>query len=171
MHEMQFVPWRQIASWRCTTCGNCCKDYSVVLNFPEWINIAQRFGAQYTVTGLDKLLLKRGYDGSCVFLCRFAGTYLCSLQSMKPEACKIWPFKILSEPKYGEAKDAAFDYAGKHLFVYADANCAGLRYGAPSREFTSVTLKEFADIALGICRTQRSSTRNGAIGVPRRFSF
>jgi Fe-S-cluster containining protein len=169
MGGMRFVPWRQISSWRCTACGNCCRDYSVVLNFPEWMRIVQTFGAQSTVTGFDKLFLKRASDGTCVFLCRFAGTYLCSLQNMKPEACKIWPFKVLAEPKFGEAKDAAFDFAGKKLYVYADANCAGLHYGAPSWDFASVTLPEFAAIALGACGAQRSSTRDSSFSLGRRF--
>jgi hypothetical protein len=133
------------------------------------MRIAQTFGAQSTVTGSDKLFLKRATDGSCVFLCRFAGTYLCSLQNMKPEACKIWPFKILSEPTYGEEKDATFDFMDRRLYIYADANCAGLRYGAPSWEFASVTLREFAAIALGACSAQRSSTRNASFDFSRRF--
>jgi hypothetical protein len=48
---------------------------------------------------------------------------------MKPEACKLWPFKVLSEPKYGEPNQAAFDYMGNKLYVYADTMCSGLRYG------------------------------------------
>jgi Fe-S-cluster containining protein len=166
---MRFVPWRQIASWRCTACGNCCKDYNVVLNFPEWLRIMQTFGAQSTVAGGERLFLKRAADGTCVFLCKLEGTYLCSLQNMKPEACKIWPFKILAEPKYDEAKDAAFNFAGRQLYVYADSNCAGLRYGTPSWDFASVTLREFAAIAMGACRAQKNSTRNASFDLDRRF--
>jgi Fe-S-cluster containining protein len=75
------------------------------------------------------LFLKRLEDGSCSFLCNFAGNYLCGLQDMKPNACKIWPFKVLADPKYGEPTQAAFDFKGEELFIYADSNCGGLRYG------------------------------------------
>jgi len=159
MLTCQFVPWRHISTWRCTSCGNCCKDYSVVLNFPEWLQITQTFGAQTTTASINNLFLKRVDDGSCTFLCKFRGSYLCGLQSMKPKACKIWPFKILGEPKYGDPDHAVFNFAGKNLYIYADTNCHGLRYGNPTWEFSMVTLKEFAGIALGVYNSQRSSTR------------
>ncbi len=160
MPPPQFVPWRKISQWRCASCGRCCKDYSVVLNFPEWLAIAHYFGVQTTVSGTDKLFLKRLDDGSCSFLCNFAGNYLCSLQHMKPNACKIWPFKVLADPKYGEPKQAAFNFAGKKLYIYADSNCGGLRYGDPTWEFSTMTLREFVGIALGFCKWQRNSTRH-----------
>jgi Fe-S-cluster containining protein len=157
----RFVPWRQIASWHCSSCGCCCKDYSVVLSFPEWLRISNTFGSEATAIGFDKLFIKRTIDGSCAFLCRLStGDHFCRLQSMKPNACKIWPFKILVEPKYGEPRQAVFDYLGKRLYVYADSNCNGLKYGSPSWEFSKSTLKEFASIALGACPSQRESTRN-----------
>ncbi|MCX8150959.1 MAG: YkgJ family cysteine cluster protein [Candidatus Bathyarchaeota archaeon] len=167
---LNFVPWRHIAKWQCIGCGNCCKLYSVVLNFPEWLKISQIFGAEKTVVGLNKLFIKRVDDGSCVFLCNLAGNYFCGLQNMKPVACKLWPFKILSEPKYGNPNQALFNYRGKKLFIYADTMCQGLRYGPPSWEFTSLVLQEFADLALGNCRVQRNTTRTLSNGV-RRFNF
>ena len=162
MPQPQFIPWRQISSWRCLSCGRCCKDYGVVLNFLEWLTISQNFGAQTTVKGIDNLFLKRQDDGSCTFLCHFAGDYLCALQNLKPNACKIWPFKVLAEPKYGQPKEAAFNFAGKTLFLYADGNCSGLRYGNPTWEFSTMTLREFAGIAVGVYKQQRSSTRRSA---------
>jgi Fe-S-cluster containining protein len=169
MPHLQFVPWRQIASWRCTACGDCCKDYSVVLNFTEWLTIAQIFGAENVVRGLDKIFLRRLVDGRCAFLCQLVGTSLCGLQNMKPDACKLWPFKVLTEPRYGEPNQAVFNYAGKKLYVYADSNCAGLRYGDPAWDFSAVTLKEFADIALGNCKMQKNSTRSANGYYARRF--
>ncbi|MGF3522332.1 MAG: hypothetical protein ACQXXJ_04455, partial [Candidatus Bathyarchaeia archaeon] len=128
------------------------------------------FGAEKTVIGLNKFFIKRIGDGSCAFLCNLAGTYLCGLQNMKPVACKLWPFKILAEPKYGNPNQAAFNHRGKKLFIYADTMCQGLRYGAPCWEFTSLVLPEFADLALGNCRTQRNTTRAASIRA-RRFNM
>jgi Fe-S-cluster containining protein len=158
---MQFVPWQNIADWRCKGCGYCCKLYMVVINFPEWLNIVKLYGVDTTVTGLDKLYIKRCSDGSCSFLCNKSNRYFCALQNTKPEACKIWPFKILSEPKYGEEKQAAFDYRGTRLYIYADSMCSGLRYGSPSWEFRYTTLKEFAELALGLRNVQYKTTRSG----------
>jgi len=92
--------------------------------------------------------------------CRFANTYFCGLQHMKPGACKLWPFKVLSEPKYGQANQALFNYDGRRLFIYADAMCSGLRYGSPTWEFTFATLKEFVELALGTRQTQCKTTSN-----------
>ena len=158
MSIMRFVPWQNIADWKCIACGYCCKLYSVVLGFPEWLSIVKTFGVEKTVAGLDKLYIKRADDGSCAFLCRFANTYYCGLQNMKPDACKLWPFKVLSEPKYGQAREAAFNYGGRQLFIYADTMCSGLRYGSPKWEFNYQTLREFAELALGTRQTQSKTT-------------
>ncbi|MCW4045690.1 MAG: YkgJ family cysteine cluster protein [Candidatus Bathyarchaeota archaeon] len=161
---MQFVPWQNISDWNCTACGYCCKLYSVVLNFPEWLRLVKTFGAETTVAGLNRFYIKRADDGACTFLCHFGGSYLCGLQHMKPVACKLWPFKILSEPKYGHASRAQFNYRSRTLFVYADSMCSGLRYGAPTWEFTFSTLREFADIALGMRQAQCKTTSNLSSG-------
>ena len=169
---MQFVPWQNIADWKCTTCGYCCKLYSVVLNFPEWLRLVKTFGAATTVAGLDKFYIKRADDGCCTFLCRFGGTYSCGLQQMKPAACKLWPFKVLSEPKYGQAKQALLNYHGMQLYVYADAMCSGLRYGTPTWEFNSSTLREFVALALGARQVQCKTTSDlGSIWRPQALRF
>ncbi len=157
--RMQFVPWQNVSDWRCRACGYCCKLYSVVLGFPEWLRLAKTFGTETTVTGLDHFYIKRASDGSCAFLCNNSQNYYCGLQTMKPEACKIWPFKVLAEPKYGEPNQAAFDYMGQRLYVYADTMCSGLRYGTPTWDFRYTTVKEFAEIALGLRQVQYKSTR------------
>jgi Fe-S-cluster containining protein len=156
--RMEFIPWRHIADWRCTACGYCCKLYSVVLGFPEWLRIVKTFGAEATVADLSRFYIKRVSDGSCSFLCHFANTYCCGLQQMKPDACKLWPFKVLAEPKYGQANQALFHYGGRELFIYADAMCSGLRYGSPTWEFNFLTLREFVDLALGTRHVQRKTT-------------
>jgi len=172
--RIPFVPWQCIADWKCTTCGYCCKLYSVVLNFPEWLHIVKTCGVEKTVAGLDRLYIKRADDGSCAFLCRFANTYFCGLQHMKPRACKLWPFKVLTEPKYGQASQALFDYGGKRLFIYADSMCSGLRYGTPTWEFNFVTLREFVELAVGTREVQCKTTSNlsfGSFHQPQWYRF
>ena len=155
---MQFVPWQNVADWHCKACGYCCKLYSVVLGFPEWLNIAKSFGVDTTVAGLDRFYIKRATDGSCAFLCNSASNYFCGLQQMKPEACKIWPFKVTAEPKYGEEDLAVFEYKGHQVYVYVDNMCNGVRYGKPTWEFQNQTIKEFVEIALGTREFQHHAT-------------
>ncbi len=166
---MQFVPWRYISDWHCISCGSCCQLYSVVINFHEWLKIVKNFGVEKTASGLDKLYIKRDSDGSCAFLLGFSDCYTCGLQYMKPKACKLWPFKILTSPRFGCAEEAAYEYGENRLFIYLDSMCNGIRYGEPTWEFGKYTVREFAEIALGIRDNQLRTT---AKMFPRQdFSF
>ena len=152
------VPWRYIESWNCSACGMCCKGFDVVLDFPEWINIVKAYGVDYTQPGISRFLLKRKTDGTCAFLHNNYGCWLCSLQHMKPMACKLWPFKVLDKPMWGRPNEAQYGYNGMRLYVYADPSCVGLRWGNPNPEFTNTVLPEFVDLALGQRRKQQYST-------------
>jgi uncharacterized protein len=156
---MQFVPWQNIADWHCKACGYCCKLYDVVINFNEWISIAQTFGVENTVAGGERFFIKRDNGGSCAFLCKEANNYCCRLQNQKPEACKIWPFKVLREPKYGQPNQAAYPYGRLNLYVYVDTMCSGLRYGEPTWEFRHKKVREFTELALGFRQIQCDTTR------------
>jgi hypothetical protein len=61
------------------------------------------------------------------------------------------------------------------LFVYADSTCSGLRYGRPTWEFATYTVKEFVEIALGIRSQQLKSTADLRLFQPyvqtKRFGF
>lgn len=157
---MQFIPWQYIFDWKCNTCGQCCKAYSVVLNFPEWLNIVKNYGVDKTASDLSKLFIKRRSDGSCIFLQDLSNVHLCRLQYMKPQACKLWPFKILGKPDFGHANEALYHYGGNKLFIYVDSSCSGVRYGRPSWEFVNQTLREFIEIALELRRQQFKTTAN-----------
>jgi Fe-S-cluster containining protein len=162
---MQFVPWKYVSNWRCIACGDCCKLYSVVINLHEWLRIIKTYGVEQTTSGLDKLFIKRRPDGSCTFLDNSWGTYTCGIQHMKPRACQIWPFKISMRPEYGYPNEAEYTRMGKSLFVYVDPMCNGIKYGTPTYEFTNSTLKEFAEIYLGILARQYKTT--GSISWPK----
>ncbi|MGD8565441.1 MAG: YkgJ family cysteine cluster protein [Candidatus Bathyarchaeota archaeon] len=161
---MQFIPWQFISDWRCQACGRCCKAYNVVVSFPEWLNIVKNFGIERTFSTLNRLFLKKEVDGSCTFLYRFLNTNFCSIQHSKPKACKLWPFKILKDPRYGYANQAFYQYGRDRLYVYADSNCYGLAYGVPGENFKKGTLKEFIEIALGNRRNQHETT--GKFRIP-----
>ena len=158
VHGMQFIPWQNVSDWHCKACGYCCKLYSVVLGFPEWLRLTRTFGQEAAVSDLSRFYIKRHSDGTCAFLGCNSLKYYCGLQGMKPEACKIWPFKVTAEPKYGEEKLAAFDYNGHRLYVYVDNMCNGVRYGKPTWEFQNQTVREFVELALGTRELQHHAT-------------
>lgn len=156
---MAFVPWRYVNVWYCNGCGLCCKEFEVVLTFKEWLNITKIYGAGATKAGLNKLYINKRADGSCVFLYPSPdGKWLCGLQHTKPLACKLWPFKILTKPKYGHDSEALFEYLGQKFYVYVDPFCTGIRWGEPSPLLTYKIIPEFVEIALGLRQNQLYST-------------
>ena len=159
---MEFVPWRNVADWRCKGCGYCCKLYSVVLHYPEYITLTKKFGSETTLAGFNRFFIRRHSDGTCAFLCSSNLNCYCVLQKMKPDACKIWPFKVLAQPRYGEAKQAEYHFGDQTLYVYVDTMCSGLRYGEPTWEFKNATIKEFSELALGLRDVQYKTTRSEA---------
>lgn len=156
--DMPIVPWSLVKSWHCNTCGICCRHYDVVLKFPEWLNIVKNFGVEYTAPSVNTFSLKKRTDGSCVFLYKAPYAAFCSLQHAKPQACKLWPFKVLRKPNFGKPNEAAYHYGNRRLFVYVDSACVGLRFGVPTREFTYSVIPEFIEIAFGMRRKQFKST-------------
>jgi len=77
---------------------------------------------------------------------------------MKPLACKIWPFKIFLDPKFGSPNEALYRYRDRNFFVYVDPACTGLSWGKPTPEFKYKKLPEFIDVAMGILKKQLYST-------------
>ena len=151
-------PWRFVDSWRCIACGICCRAYQVVLGFNEWVDIIRKYGVGVTQPSVSRFYLGKKGDGTCFFLTKFYDSWLCGLQNMKPKACKLWPFKILSRPKFGRPREALYRYRDRNFFVYVDSACAGLSWGKPTQEFTYRTLSEFIEIALGLLEKQFRST-------------
>jgi Fe-S-cluster containining protein len=152
------IPWRYVGSWNCVACGMCCKGYRVVLGFNEWVGIIRKYGVGVTQPGLSRFYLGKKGDGTCIFLTKLYDTWLCGLQDMKPKACKLWPFKILSRPEFGRPNEASYKYKDRNFFVYVDPACTGIWWGKPTQEFAYRTMPELIEIALGLREKQYYST-------------
>lgn len=152
------IPWRYVGSWNCVACGMCCKGYQVVLGFNEWVDIIRKYGVGVTQPSVSKFYLGKKDDGTCIFLTKLYDTWLCGLQDMKPKACKLWPFKVLSRPRFGRPSEAGYKYRDRDFFVYADPACVGIRWGKPTQGFTYKIVPELVEIALGLCEKQFYST-------------
>jgi len=155
---MNPVPWSHVNSWHCSCCGLCCKDFEVVLQFDEWLNLIRKYGVGVTKTGLNRFFLGKKDDGTCMFLYNSFGRWFCGLQNTKPMACRLWPIKVVNRPKYGFANEAAFNYNGRQLFVYIDPSCPEISFGRPSQRMTYHVIPEFIEIALGSREKQMYST-------------
>jgi len=77
---------------------------------------------------------------------------------MKPLACKLWPFKILDQPKYGKSHEAVYNYKGRRFYIYIDPLCPEIRWGKPSPQMAQQVIPEFLEIALGWREKQVYST-------------
>ena len=152
------TPWSYVHSWRCTGCGICCREFEVVLKLDEWLNLIRTYGVGVTKAGLNKFYLEKSSDGSCIFLRMFNGVHFCGLQNMKPASCKLWPFKILDQPRYGKSQQALYDYRGRRFYIYIDPLCPEIRWGKPPLKMVDNVIPEFIDIALGLRDKQFYST-------------
>lgn len=155
---MRPLPWRYVEDWSCTNCGLCCRGYNVVLNFHEWLNIIKTYGIGAAASSLNRFYIGRKADGSCIFLGKISDKYYCTLQSMKPRACKLWPFKITSKPRFGRGDAARYYYGNKEIYIYIDPFCRGIRWGTPGIRLMYKILPEFVEIALGLREKQVYTT-------------
>ena len=154
---MKLIPWSQVESWRCIGCGDCCK-LTVQVTTKEWLDLTRLYGPELVEQSISGFYMRKTIDDRCPFLCRFSDRWICGLQPMKPLACKIWPFKICDNPRYGKPDEAYLKYKSEEFYVYAFPQCPGISYGKPSEQFVSRTLPEFIEIRLGLRRKQFYST-------------
>lgn len=108
--------------------------------------------------GLGKVYLKHGFENRCVFQRPSHGRWVCSLQSVKPLACKLFPFRIHSKPVYRRGDASAYVYRGRTFHVYLDPNCEGIVVGKPSGRFRTKVLPEVIQIGMGQRYKQRYTT-------------
>lgn len=150
------IPWKNIRFWTCIRCGECCK-LSVQLSTREWLNLTRRYGYAITEQGIEGFFLRKTIDDRCPFLFKSPIGWLCGLQQTKPLSCKLWPFRVLTEPKYGKSDEACFNYRNR-FYVYIMPNCPGISWGRPIGRFINKTLPELIDIRIGLQKKQYFST-------------
>ncbi len=158
MGDRGLIPWSQVNSWSCVACGNCCLGYRVPLKADEYARVAHIYGHEVVEFGLGKVYLKHGYGDRCIFQRPSQGRWVCSLQAMKPLACKLFPFRVQSKPVYQRGDGSAYNYQGNTFHVYMDPACDGIRVGKPSPRFLHQVLPEVIQIGMGQRYKQRYTT-------------
>lgn len=131
------VPWRQVASWRCSACGKCCNEYAVRLSFYEYLKLKPT-GFVYERNG-------KFYIRKIGNKCPFQLGNICSIQKIKPVACKLFPFFI--ERKKGK-EEALYEYKNEEFYVYLDTYCKNVKLGKAKKEIEEM-VKEAIKIYLG----------------------
>lgn len=154
---MKPLPWRRIKFWTCIRCGECCA-LTVQLTMREWLDLTKMYGYSIADQDIGGFFLRKTIDKECPFLSSIRAGSICGLQNTKPLACKIWPFRILAEPKYGEDSEALFKYRNERFYVYVIPNCPGITWGTPTENFFKKILPELIGIRLGFFERQHFTT-------------
>lgn len=163
-HEQ--IPWSEVHSWACKACGKCCLGYRVPLKADEYIRIAKTYGYDVIEFGVGKVYLKHGHGNQCVFLRPSQGRWVCSLQSVKPLACKLFPFRIHSKPAYKRGDMSAYHHLGRTFHVYLDLDCLGIVVGKPSERFRKHVMPEVIQLGMGQMYKQKYTTSKYISWIP-----
>ena len=124
----------------------------------EWLELTRMYGYAIAEGNIGGFYLRKTIYEKCPFLLSGPAGFTCGLQNKKPLACKLWPFRVLSKPKYGCAEEAAFNYLQKKFYIYTIPNCPGIKWGRPVKWFVDKTLPELVGLRFGLQQQQRFST-------------
>jgi Fe-S-cluster containining protein len=158
MGDKRLIPWREVNTWSCSACGNCCQGYRVPLKMDEFVKVNSIYGQNVLEYGMGKVYLKMVADRRCVFQHPLMGRWICTIQGMKPTACKLFPFQIHHKPVYSKGDNSWFRYGDKTLFIYLDPDCEGITSGQPSERFAKQILPEIVSSGLGLAIKQKYTT-------------
>lgn len=83
------------AFFECTQCGDCCKGFGgTYLTDDEMNSISSNLGIsvselkeKYCAPSGSRFVLGQGSDGFCIFFEKN-----CTIHSVKPRMCRLWPF-------------------------------------------------------------------------------
>ncbi len=161
MRNKWLIPWRHVKYWLCLGCGKCCRHYWVPINSGE-LPFLLKYYSNYLEVRKGKIYLKRRVDGSCVFL----KNNLCTIQGVKPVACKTFPFYVQTSPlKKYKPEEAIFTFNSKKYFVYVDSSCEGLGLGFPVEK----VIKEAIEILRGEKSQQFLTKSHYTLLKPKRY--
>lgn len=155
---MKLIPWRKVEDWVCLACGICCKEFRVPLSMHEATKLAMIFGHGCLEVNWRGYYLKKTLDRRCMFQVNLGGKLTCGIQEIKPLACKLWPFTVLREPRYGARNEALYEFKGQGFYVYLNPYCRGIIYGRPSERFERKVIQEFIELSIGLRVKQELST-------------
>jgi Fe-S-cluster containining protein len=158
MGDKTLIPWREVASWQCRACGNCCIGYRVPLRMDEFVKVGSACGQGVFEYGTGKVYLKNGPDRRCVLQRPLMDTWICTIQGMKPTACRLFPFRIQHKPVYLRGDNSDYKLGDKIYYIYLDPDCEGIVPGQPTERFANQVLPEIIRSGFGVSQKQRYTT-------------
>ncbi len=113
--------------FECRMCGHCCEGEGGIVVSPKDLEricahlalSSEEFIKQYAVVHNDKLKIRNGDDGRCIFFTLGKG---CAVHEGKPDICRAWPYFR------GNMLDSESLFLAKEF-------CPGIRSDASHAEF------------------------------------
>lgn len=158
MGDKALIPWRDVASWGCRACGNCCVGYRVPLKMDEFVKVGSSCGQGVFEYGMGKVYLRNGPDRRCVLQRPLMDRWICMIQGMKPTACRLFPFRIQHKPVYSRGDNSAYRLGDKIYYIYLDPDCQGIIPGQPTERFAKQVLPEIIRSGFGVAQKQKFTT-------------
>jgi len=158
MGDNVLIPWKEVASWSCRACGNCCRGYRVPLKMDEYVKVANTYGPKVFEFGVGKVYLRNNDDNRCVFQRPLMGRWICTIQGMKPLACRNFPFQIHHKPIYDRGDSSSYTFNGNTYYIYLDPDCSGIIPGQPTERFWRYVLPEILQNGFGQAGKQKYTT-------------
>jgi Fe-S-cluster containining protein len=124
----------------------------------EFVRVTNRFGSDKVEYGLGKAYLRVNSNKRCIFQRPVMGRWVCTLQGMKPMACKIFPFRIYKDPVYRRGDNSHITFNNQKYHLYLDPACKGIIHGKPDQRFMNKVVPEIMRIGMGTAQKQRFST-------------
>ncbi|MBO3840179.1 MAG: YkgJ family cysteine cluster protein [Thermoproteota archaeon] len=140
------IPWKLVKDWECKFCGNCCINHKIPLLFEEYAKIEPKYGPRSVEPGERMFYVKLLRDGKCYFLKKQGEKYFCRIHNEKPYVCRMFPFRVLRKPKYGNEELSEFKYRTEVFYVYLNRECNGVKLGNSSIRFIERVMPEFVKI-------------------------
>lgn len=158
MRDKALVPWSEVANWGCNACGRCCVGYRVPLRMDEYVKVGAVCGQDVLEYGFGKVYLRNGPDSRCILQRPWNGRWLCSIQGLKPTACRLFPFLIQHKPLYTRGDGSEFTWGNQTYYIYLDPDCEGITPGHPTERYSQYILPEIIRSGLGMAIKQKFTT-------------
>jgi Fe-S-cluster containining protein len=166
MGDKTLIPWREVANWGCRACGNCCIGYRVPLKMDEFVKVGNACGQGVFEYGMGKVYLRNGPDRRCVLQRPLMDRWICTVQGLKPTACRLFPFRIQNKPVYPRGDNSSYKLGDKTYYIYLDSACEGIILGQPTQRFATQVLPEILRNGLGNAQKQKYSTSKYISWIP-----
>lgn len=169
-----YVPWRRVASWHCSACGECCLKFKPKLTFYEYLKFRELGLERFVEERVGRYYIRK--SGKCPF----QTGRLCALQdSIKPLACRVFPFLVSRSRRDDEA---SIEVDGEEYWVYVSVECPNVVLGRAGREVERLA-RQAVELVTGkagewsitcthpVQATRRNQAKTGKTRATRKLKF